>query len=112
MSNFVSHIETQSDTISSGTSVSDGVFAQGKHPLGVILPGTLDNTSLEVQVSYDDGGTWHDVFDEGGSQISITASDTGLNLLSLSEARPLEHVRLSGASNETSDRSFTWIFGT
>lgn len=98
----------RSDTIQSGTSASNGIDVDGFQPTSLILSGTYDNTTFDIQASFDDGSTWFDIFDVSGNKINISVAD-GKHSFPEDSFRDVTHVRVNGSSNETSERSIEWL---
>ena len=101
-------------TIASGASLS-GAVDLGAHRLGaVIVPSAWTAASITLQASQSLAGTYGDVYDDLGTEISLTAAAgrviTGVTL----ERIPLRYVKLrSGTSatpvNQAAARTLTLV---
>lgn len=110
MSNYDSHIETVTDTISGGSQISGGARVKGKVAIGVVIPASTEGTNLDLEVSFDGGSSWHSVFAGDGTQKQVQAADGGYNPLDSDYGPALEHVRLNADTNQTGDTTLTWVF--
>lgn len=59
-------------TINSGESVSSVVDLGGLHLCGILMPAAWTAAAITIQSSYDDGGTWRNLYDVSG-EVSIPA---------------------------------------
>lgn len=68
-------------TIPSGQSMSNPALL-GDHVLvGIRMPAAWDAASLTFQISYDNGASWQNLFDDGGNEVTLSpASPAGLYL--------------------------------
>lgn len=110
MSNYDSHIETVTDTISGGSQISGGARVKGKVAVGVIIPVSTEGTNLDLEVSFDGGSTWVAVIDTAGAAKQVQSADEGFNVFGLDNFQGLEHVRLNADTNQTGDTTLTWVF--
>lgn len=110
---------TRKVTITSGTSLSAAVEDLKGYTLSAIqMPAAWDAAAITLQAIAEKGGTYQDVHDDGGTEISISAS-AGQFLVLTSDAaegiRAPYGVKLrSGTSatpvNQTADRELTLVF--
>ena len=64
-------------TIAAGASLSNGALL-GDHTLvGIQMPATWTPASLTFQISYDDGATWHNLYDDGGNEVTLSPNLLG-----------------------------------
>jgi hypothetical protein len=104
------HTHREQDvTILTGAAVSNGVDLGGGTLVGFLCPATLDNTAFDVQVSFDNGTNFYDV----DTLKSLTATVNEVTHINPADSIGMAHVRLQGASNETTggtDRTIKLIY--
>ena len=68
-------------TIANGASLSNGALL-GDHVLvGIQMSAAWTAASLTFQISYDDGATWHNLYDDSGTEVTLSpVSPAGLYL--------------------------------
>jgi len=93
--------------------VSDSATVSSSHPVesykvfGLQMPAAFTGTAITFQAAENQNGTFVDVFDESGSQISITVSTDryiGLDAAALEIAAAM-WIRLVSNDTEVADRT-------
>jgi len=65
---------TASVTIASGASLSGAVNLGGKVLTAITIPAAWTAAELSFQASDDQGTTWYDMFDDGGTEVQIASA--------------------------------------
>jgi hypothetical protein len=68
MSTVLKH---QVATILSGAALSQGILIGDKVLCGILAPAAWTAATLTFQVSFDDGVTWSDYYDDGGNEQTL-----------------------------------------
>lgn len=61
-------------TITSGTAVSGNLNMGAKVLSAIIIPAAWTAAALSFQTSDDNGSTWYDVYDDGGTELTIASA--------------------------------------
>jgi len=92
----------QSLVIAAGETVSDNVDVRGDTLVGIVFPDNWTDADLSFQVSYDDGETWHTVYNQTGTLVKVTGIVAGAmhavpaaSLMSISSFRLVSSVAQS-----------------
>ena len=100
-------------TIANGETVSQAVDISGTTLCGIIVPANLEGVSLTLQSSGSFAGTYVDVYDRAGNQISkVTVAGSGsARFISLDPNNfiGLQYIKLESASTQTGDAIFTLV---
>lgn len=107
------HSRTLPCKILSGQSLTDAVSLGGGRLSAIYMPSGWDAASITFQASYD-GANWQNLYDDTGTELSVTAAAS--HVLSLDPSRwiGIQYVKLrSGTSglavNQTADRTIQLI---
>lgn len=96
-------------TIANGASLSGAIDLDGSTVVGIVMPAAWTTANLTLQMSHDDS-TFNNVYDELGSEKTITASTSRYILLNPSDYLGADGLKIrSGTSgtpvNQGGDRS-------
>jgi hypothetical protein len=69
MARVLKHVQV---TIPNGASLSNGVLVGDNVMCGILMPAAWDAANLTFQISFDDGATWNNLYDNGGNEITET----------------------------------------
>lgn len=97
-------------TIANGASLSDAIDIEGARRILIQMPAAWDAANLTFQSSDESGGTYQNLYDQGGTEITVTAAaarSIGVNNPALLSARFLKiRSGTSGAAvNQTAERA-------
>jgi len=119
---LISPVEKVFLTIANGESVSGSVNLNGMtnapnglRLFGIVMPAAWTAANLTFQVSYDNGASWVDMYDDGGSEIVAIASTSRLIVLrdpTTFSAVPMLKVRSGTAAtpvNQGAARTLTLV---
>lgn len=104
--------ETRTAEIASGGTESGVINIQDYAIAGVITPSALTGTALTFKACATKDGTFVDVYDSDGNQVSATATASRAIGLSASEAdalAPWQWVKIVSNASEGADRSLTLV---
>ena len=110
--NGIAETYVRTATIASGASLSDEIDLGNWRHIGLVMPGTWTTASITFAVSNKSGGTFVPLYDDGGIEVTVSASQgtaVGLSLAALALA-PWRYVKIrSGTSasavNQAGDRT-------
>lgn len=106
-------------TIANGASASGSVRSEGMVLAAIALPAAWTAAALTFEVSFDDGTTWYDLYDDQATEVSISSANmTSLVGKAVTNSAVLEKLAavpmfrlISGTSsaavNQGADRTFT-----
>jgi hypothetical protein len=109
---------TKTATIASGQSLSGEVDLEDAEYVSIVMPAAWDAASLTFQASPTSGGTFYDVYNAGGSEMSLTVAAqrvVTMRQTNVHELLPtLRYIKIrSGTSgtpvNQTAQRDITLI---
>ena len=100
--------ESNSVTITSGTSLSAALHLDGTHPVALVMPAAWDAASITFQTS-DDGTTWSNLYDSSSEYTISSAGASRRIILNPSDFASVTYLKIrsgtSGAAvNQTADR--------
>lgn len=108
--------KTKTVTISSGTSLSGEVDLGPYELVAIHMPAGWDAADLTFQAADSPGGTFHDLYDDDGNEVTVTAAASRAIAVKSDEKAlaPLHAIKIrSGTSgvpvNQTADRTLTLI---
>lgn len=109
-------LPTKTTTILNGQSVSGALASGGGNLIGIISPTTTVGTGLAVQVSFDFGNTYVDLYDGAGNlfvvpiihDALISGLDPAMSAAQYVKIRSVNNA--NAAVNETADRLFTFVY--
>lgn len=102
--------ETRSVTIANGETTSGAVNLQDYAIVGLHMPAAFTGATITFQAATSESGSYNDVYDSDGNQVSASvAADRAIGL-SGAEAdalAPWNWVKLVSGSSEGADRTIT-----
>jgi len=71
---MLAHKPTKTVTILSGTSLSGEVILGSHRIVAIIMPAAWTAANLTFQAAAVSGGTFQDIYDDAGTEVSVTAA--------------------------------------
>lgn len=104
---------TKSVQILAGASLSNEVDLNGHQVVAIYMPGTWTTANLTFSASNVTGGTFNNVYDSAGNELTVTAA-ASRTLVDIPELEPIRFLRIrSGTSgtpvNQLADRTLILI---
>lgn len=96
-------------TISSGETVSPAIDLIGTYVVGMIIPTTFDGTSLSLQGSNSLDGTYHNVYNTSGSQVTATVAASRYVAFVPSDTASIRFLKLVAGTMQTGDTTITLV---
>jgi hypothetical protein len=102
-------------TIASGASLSNGLALQNNRAIAIQMPSSWTAANLTFQGSYD-GNTWDNVYDDSGTEVTVTAAASRYIILDPSVFAGIEYLKIrSGTSgsavNQGAARELNVVIG-
>ena len=101
--------QVQTVTIASGQQISGVLDTFGMSLVGIRMPAAFTGTTLTFQESNSSTGTFRDVYNASGNQLSIPVSTNRTILFTPSDFAGLRYVKIKSGSSEAADRSINVI---
>lgn len=100
-------------TISNGQSLSPEINLEGFRLAGLFMPASWTTANITFQSSNVSGGTFQNVFDSAGNELTLTASGNCV-ITDIPEIAPLQYIKIrSGTSatpvNQGADRTINLL---
>lgn len=89
-------------TIDASASLSSEVDLGGYRLSAIHMPADWTAAGITFEAAVESGGTFQDVHDDGGTEVSITASDSQVLVLSKDVAENMEALRFIKVRSGTS----------
>lgn len=99
-------------TIANGGTTSEAVQLREYVMVGLLLPATLTSTAITFTASNLEGGTYVDVYDSDGNQVSLIVAASRAIGLSGAEAdalAPFEWIKVVCGSAEGAERTIVLV---
>jgi len=104
LTSFPLRLNTKDIVIASSTTVSAAIDLFGNRLVGFIIPATFTGASFTIQASVDNTN-FHDLYDESGNAISITATDGKMLLFEQLGMECFRYMKITSASTEAAART-------
>lgn len=108
--NVISPIDVDVATIESGESLSDAIDLKNLRLFGIITPAALTGTVFTFQESVDGGTTWLNLYDEYGTEVSVSVGTSRSITLDPVKFAAVSMLRIrsgpaASPTNEAADRT-------
>ena len=106
--NFPGKLSTVTATIAASATTSGACDCGNMNIVGIITPAALTGTALTLKASVD-GTNFFDVYDSGGTQVSVTVSTSRYISLVPSDLASMDYVKVVSGSAEAAEREIILI---
>jgi len=93
---------------SSGTQ-STGIFMGGLSLCGLVMPTLWTSATISLQMTYDNGANWHDVYDNDGTAISFTVGTSRYVKIDPADFAGINYLRLVSSAPQAAERSIVIV---
>lgn len=91
---------TVTATIPAGGSLSGEVDLNGHQIVAIYMPGTWQAANITFTASNVSGGTFYDVYDSAGNELTVTAS-ASRTIVDIPELAPLRFIKVRSGTSGT-----------
>lgn len=100
--------------IASGSSLSPEINLSGSRLFAINMPASWTTANLTFQGSDKAGGTYNDIYDEDGNEVSVTVAASQFIILEPAKFLGLRNLKIrsgtsSSAVNQGADRTITLV---